>query len=165
LGNRSNQCLRNVLFLLGMELTKYELTPYLPYDLKFIGKGANKEIQVLTGIRNDAVLIKFNSVAFGDIEDILPILRPLSDLIPNTYDEYNVVDGIEDSILITMIESLPQHCDAYDEWMESYFDNPEPSRILQAPYEFIQVLFEQHYDVFDLISQGLAIDINTLKTP
>ncbi len=152
----------NVFKLLGMGLTKYELTPYLPYDLRFIGKGANKEIQTLTGIRNDAVLIKFNSTAFGDIEDILPILKPLSDLIPNTYDEYNVVDGVDDSMLIGLIQNLNQHCDAYEEWMDSYFDNPEPSRILQAPYEFIQVLFEQHYDVFDLIPQGLAIDINTI---
>ena len=46
-----------------------------------------------------------------------------------------------------------QHCDAYDEWMYIYMDDPTSNRILQAPYEVVQTLLEEHYDIF-----------NTLKT-
>ncbi|PCI28711.1 hypothetical protein COB55_03525 [Candidatus Wolfebacteria bacterium] len=35
--------------------------------------------------------------------------------------------------------------------------------ILDQSYEIVQKLIELHFDVFGLIDQGLAIDINTLK--
>ena len=35
--------------------------------------------------------------------------------------------------------------------------------ITKLDYESIQELLEEHYDVFGLIEEGLAIDINTLK--
>jgi hypothetical protein len=32
-----------------------------------------------------------------------------------------------------------------------------------CPYEILQWFFENHYDVFGLIEENLAIDINTLN--
>ena len=35
--------------------------------------------------------------------------------------------------------------------------------ITKLGYESIQELLEEHYDIFNLIEKGLAIDINTLE--
>lgn len=140
------------------ELTLKELAAYLPYGLKCqYGAVDDPEYGIMNGLDNymgcDEAQFKFLKCGLSLVK---PILRPLSDLIP-------VEDGeIDDYVLIQLVDSADQPCDAYDEWRDSYFDNPDPSRILQAPYEVFQELLKQHYDVFNLIPAGLAIDINSL---
>lgn len=52
-------------------------------------------------------------------------------------------------------------CDAYDEWWN--YQYPDFEKMMpNAPYEVIQKLFEWKIDVFNLIPNGLAVDINTL---
>lgn len=128
-----------------MKLELKHIAPYLPYGLRLTNSS-----HPMNG-RMCELLSKY------DYNTIRPILRPLSDLIPVEEDDIN------DMVLINLVNGADQHCDAYDEWRDSYLDNPEQMRILQAPYEVFEELIKQHYDVFGLIPAGLAIDVNTIK--
>lgn len=141
-----------------MELQFRHLAPYFPYglNLQFVVKGVVERTGKMTNVSHDLEMTHPTKIGldYYDSEHIWmfkPILRPLSDLIPCDDDEIN------DYVLIKIINNLPSHCDAYDEWRDSYFDNPIPERIMQAPYELLEYLFESHYDVFNLIPAGLAI--------
>lgn len=57
------------------------------------------------------------------------------------------------------------YCDAWAEWIEHIDDlieQPEGARILACPYDLMQLLLEEHYDMFGLIEAGSAVDIKTL---
>jgi len=136
-----------------MKLELKHLVPYLPYGLqmangKFVGG-------IITMNPHSASFKITCSDWWENISDekYKPILRPMSDL-ESPADGYSV-------ILEKMVREAENHCDVYDEWMDSYFEN-KGNRILQAPFEIIDELFKQHYDVFGLIPAGLAIDINTI---
>ena len=80
--------------------------------------------------------------------EIKPILRPLSELN---------VESIESTLFGKMSDNIA-------EWFK-YFDSDSQNKdiaILQAPYPVLEYCFENHFDVFSLIKNGLAIDINTL---
>lgn len=129
-------------------LTIKELSPYLPYGLKGVEtqKGSIKEllsIDLVSGLR------------VGDLkEDYMipiirfkPLLRPLSDLLQE-YDLQNGYEGWE------------------SEWIEHIWDfagKVEEANILACPYELMQDLLSKHFDIFQLIPKGLAIDLNTIK--
>lgn len=63
-------------------------------------------------------------------------------------DYYFVVEG---NFGFSIHCGSPNECGSYVTQVES------------LPYDLIQKLFEWHFDVFGLIEEGLAIDINTLK--
>lgn len=130
------------------------LSPYIPYNIN----GIYNLTDVVSSYKNETRIkvLTSDSCTFFLLY-CKPILRPMSDLIPIEDDEIN------DMVLIKLVNETAQHCDAYDEWRDSYFDNPEPERILQAPYEVFEELLKQHFYVFGLIEKGLAIDINTLE--
>ncbi len=54
-------------------------------------------------------------------------------------------DSVVDSIIEKIVKGSPQHCDAYDEWLKSFIDNPIPERIEQAPYEIVMELQKQGF--------------------
>ena len=151
-----------------MKLELKHLAPYLPYGLK---------IKEYSHRRGDYIIIPMGLTAKneqfcidGDIEygpktqtsigyvigdpEVKPILRPLSDLAR----DYGECGDICKSIAF-----LDGHCCAYDEWIDSFIDYPKQDRVIQAPYEIMEILFEHHFDVFGLIDAGLAIDKNTLS--
>lgn len=79
------------------------------------------------------------------------MLRPLSDLTEEReFGEYNMK-------LEEIVTESEQYCDAYDEWLEIFIDDPDTSIILQAPYEVVQELLKWHFDIFGLIDKGLSI--------
>jgi hypothetical protein len=133
----------------------YKVTPYLPYGLKCLHNGQPKEIM---GIRNYLGWCYVVNDDTGEtntpISACKAVLKPQSDLLPWDDGELN------DYVLIRLVENTDGHCDAYDEWRDSYFDNPTHERLLQAPYEVFIEMIKQHYDVYNLIPRGLAIDIN-----
>lgn len=86
------------------------------------------------------------------LQDIKPILKSLSWLTKD-------LSGSGQNIISWVVATAENHCDAYDEWLEIFIDNPIPDRLLQAPFEIVNYLFEKQYDVFDLICQGLAIEM------
>lgn len=119
------------------------LAPYLPYELPiepiykstFMG-GYNQRILDTSILDN-----------YG-LEEIKPILRPLSDLFNGNYkdilDEFSPI-SLENFKIAFLSELKPLN--AFD----------------KINYTIAVKLFENHFDLFGLIEKGLAIDINQLK--
>ena len=134
------------------KLTLEHLAPYFPYGLKGIvtDSSNNGSIETIIGLQGTEIITDFDC---AEMDIFKPILRPLSDF------EYGHISQIEDYL------GLGQWCDNYDKYFDAWFNDAESIQklVLQAPYEIIQFFFKNHFDVFGLIEQGLAIDINTLK--
>ncbi len=132
-----------------MKLEPKHLELYLLHELKVYDTYCNG-VRVLTGIiLNDSEPIK---IAFKQnrpnssrkISEVKPILKPLSYL---TKEEYNFIWNKEVEI----------------ECIEDFINlDPESRFTCKYSYLFWQYLFENHFDIFNLIEQGLAIDINTI---
>ncbi len=88
---------------------------------------------------------------YQPLSNVKPILRPLSDYNGphGWYDE----DQHEIHLSSTTENELFIH-----NILDDCTDIP-----IKAALDLLEILFEQHYDVFGLIEQGLAIDINTLN--
>lgn len=112
------------------------LAPYLPYRLKMV---TTKGQGIITG----STLYRMDTL------DLKPILRPLSDLTNEI--EHNgerFVPVIELGI-ITIDDIDHFNYKAFKHRYENYWIS--------------EFLFKWHFDCFDLIKKGLAVDINTLK--
>lgn len=126
------------------KLTIKELTPYLPYGLKFLETGFQK-IKEMDGI--DSSIIYFKDDMGNYFDEIKPILHPLSDLTSSNVSKVmrkyfcNEIEIERDLQKIGMLVYNPVYCS----------------------YSIIEALLSEHFDVFGLIEKGLAIDINTLK--
>ncbi len=146
-----------------LELTIEHLAPYLPYGLKLIDHMGNKcNISYLSTKR--IAFIDING--YGDVQKlnwryasgkIKPILRPLSDLTKEI--EVNVEKLIVADIIFPKEE------------YKTDFERKVDIGALQLQnaishsctfFSVVQVLFKYHFDVFGLIENNLAIDINTL---
>ena len=134
-----------------MKLELKHLAPYLPYELKvevldYKKDYVGKQYDTVIGVHQWDTLGKFWSVltlggAKPNINRVKPILRPLSDLRNKWFDlNINETDlDLED------IEGFG---------FRLYMNN----------YDDVLFLIEKHFDINNLIGQGLAIDINTLNT-
>ena len=131
-----------------MKLELRHLAPYLPYGLKYFidfedGDTACWKVEGLTiqEIFIDGYDCNYES------KNCKPILRPLSDLTKE-------IDKDEDVTFLDWIES------EYEIDVLAFIDSYS---IEKLPYEVMEYLFEWHFDIFNLIENNLAIDINTLK--
>ena len=131
------------------QLELKHLSPYLPYGLKLLVERIHHKFICHLVVSNNS-----NSLRNGLNANMLmeynakPILRPLSELN---------VESIESTLFGKMSDNIA-------EWFK-YFDSDSQNKdiaILQAPYPVLEYCFENHFDVFSLIKNGLAIDINTL---
>ena len=137
-----------------MKLTIEHLAPYLPYGLRVRYIDENNTA-ILIGITYIGNIIHgqldFNGVlGLYEFNDFEPILHPLSDLTKEI--EHNGEKFVPIEVL--------------DGYSSGWFggDLVRKGRdIYETPYASAQKLFEWHFDVFGLIEEGLAIDINTLK--
>jgi len=146
------------------------LAPYLPYGLRIDISYYNDEdddykvsgsydYPIVTGvdIRFDNLVCYYSrSSSYGiDItqeyamEHIKPILRPLSDLTKEI--EVNGEKFVPKDKLFLGDKS----------WI-NFKSSIKKYALHCEPYWIIQKLYEWHFDVFGLIEEGLAIDINTL---
>lgn len=124
-----------------MKLELKHIAPYLPYGLKY------KDIpEGFDGIRG----LNINNIDWC-LHNGKPILHPMSDLT-------------NDKLRIEMIKAEhSSHIDWTTDEREGWIEKYGRDRWLNdIPFVITQYLFEHHYDVFGLIPQGLAIDINTL---
>ena len=76
------------------------------------------------------------------LDEIIPILRKLSDFDNHKQEEMFEELGSDDRAEI--IEAI------------------EDGNVLYLRFDLIQFLLENHFDIFGLISEGLAVDINSL---
>ncbi len=138
------------------ELEAKYIYPYLDYELKcnlmgVIVKGTEHDdnpkpaILTITGISkmNDGtVFIQADDEEYHhehEIDEVFPILRPLSDLNIKKLSEY--YKDLMDADLERVVYEIKQ-------WP------------LLRNYLLCQWLFENHFDVFGLIDKGLAINKN-----
>jgi len=117
------------------------LGPYLPYGLE-----TKYELcKVIDSLNNRQNEIRDKLLTTENVDFVLryckPVFRPLSDLTKEIEVNGEMIKPIIANPKLPIQEYLHQI---------SYFD--------------MQVLFELHFDVFGLIDEGLAIDINTLKS-
>lgn len=135
------------------KLTIEHLASYLPYDLKIMYKGfivgmasihKNSDFSIETSPKIRGKKYLFN-------KDFKPILRPLSDLTEEI--EVNGKKFVPMDIL-----DKRNNMELHD-WFKE-FDRQELVNCL--PYWVVEFMLKWNFDVFGLIKDGLAIDINTL---
>lgn len=144
------------------ELELKHLAPYLPYGLScclmgefkkatqfddypqpkiFTIEGANKE--------NVEVFSLKTITDQWDYDEVFPILRPLSDLNKSDLDYiYFVIISTDSDMFGNRNE------------FEDFFNETNLEYLPMCIYDY---LLEHHFDVFNLIPNDLAIDINTLN--
>ena len=129
-----------------MKLELKYLAPYLPYQLKIIDKFNQIYTMTCSGVYGIRTFEK-------NILSLNPILRPLSDL-----HKYNQIgdNSFRDELLL---KSELQN-DFERDFITDYIDNLHFDKILYAPYSIIEKLLEWHFDIFNLIENGLAVDFN-----
>ena len=147
-----------------MKLTIEKLAPYLPYGLKIFNTSNNAK-EILSGIDTyiadnwktpqykDKTIVVYSSRDYSSmwsLSEIIPILRPLSDLTKEI--EHNGEKFVPSEEIWRYGEYIVKSED-----IEHLIEDP-----LTFDYWAVQKLFEWHFDVFGLIPEGLAIDINTL---
>ena len=113
------------------------LAPYLPYGLK--GKWDTVIASSIWELdceilEPDYTNLKNPVYSYFGKNPCMPILRPLSDLTTNAF------------VFKKDLEHIKIH-----------------KEVITMRYYVVEYLFQNHYDVFGLIEQKLAIDINTLK--
>lgn len=135
-----------------MKLELKHIIPYLLHEIMVKDEEIAQDYGLAgVNIPDDEILIYKET---GDIEPysielIKPILQSLS--------------GFNDNELVYVKEYIGhgKWCEAYDQYFDIWFDNaPNVHKlVLQAPYEIFQYFLSEHYDVFGLIDNGLAIEI------
>lgn len=118
------------------------LVPYLPYGLKVYVQDYGIEL-VIVFIKDEVITIEDNASFCG----IKPILRPLSDLTK----EIEINGEKLYPFIIYNDDDLDKKLIKFIKGDYSYS---------HLPYWIVQKLFELHFDVYGLIADGLAIDIN-----
>jgi len=146
------------------QLQLNHLAAYLPYKLKMMFPKSGRIIE-LTGLQDKVDgLILYNTTDTNYHTgnwNFKPLLRPLSDLIkdidingelmaPCDYFEYG--DENQDEIFRNASRDL-----------ETIGKNNLHHDIQFQPHGVIEKLFEWKFDVFGLIPQKLAIDVNSLS--
>ena len=137
-----------------MKLELKHIAPYLPYGLKEFHNGE------IIGIRNwDGLCAEF-AAPWGSINipigTIKPMLQSFSEMTKNPKE---IREDIENFI------GLGNWCDAYHDYLDMFFENHCVSDDAQkANYPIFQYFLFHNYDVFGLIPQGLAFDINTITS-
>ncbi|WON94737.1 hypothetical protein [Sphingobacterium sp. UGAL515B_05] len=129
-------------------LTLEHIAPYLPYGIRVkVGKTERN----LTAVSLDSTFV-FVSAWKGSrekemvsIEEIKPILRPLSDLT-------KVIEHNGERF----VPVVNLGWNSYDHILKS-------GTCINISYEYMVKLFKWHFDVFGLIEKGLAIDINSIE--
>ena len=122
-----------------MKLELRHLAPYLPYGLKC--QWFRTEDQTL--VTNELNITDYYWLIGR--QHFQPILRPMSDFKP----------GEGASTWAIEVDKMFN----YNVYMLSGYSHVKTERY---PYVVFNYLIENHFDVFDLIDKGLAIDINTL---
>lgn len=137
-----------------MKLEIGHLASYLPYGLNCVSNitGTGNKKGVITGIEpyndeNFKVLLKNYPVEYMLSCNCLPVLHPLEDFAKyiDILDEFS--DCELEKFNLSFFSTLGRPGDCYNS--VSY---------LQA-----NLMFEHHIDLFGLIYEGLAIDINTIN--
>lgn len=136
-----------------MKLELKHLAPYLPYQLEIeISNYKCDYVGIKRAVANgfyfigDSLHITYKGGSSGkDVDIFKPILRPLSDIqdTSSKWKEMASEMGLSNN--------------------DDYLIEKDIKSNQYLSYNFQTWLISNHFDVFGLIEQGLAIDINTLN--
>jgi hypothetical protein len=143
-----------------MELEIKHLAPYLPYGLKlqYVVREKVEKTGVLQSISHRDFETHPTRVSIEGLYNeehiwmFKPILRPLSDL-----NNEIVINGEKHQMWL-LINGQKALENGEIENMNGY-----QYSILELSYNKIQTILKFHFDIFNLIGQGLAVDINTIN--
>lgn len=162
-----------------MKIELNHITPYLPYGLKIQSTLGIKELHYDRFLDNKLMVIDVLKATFNE----KPILHPLPDLTKEIE-----VDG-EKFISIEKLLDIESQCNwsssdylsigvgRYEWWVRlkdsqtvfgynsitGFYSMVDSNfKLVHNQLKLFNKLFEWHFDVFRLIENGLAIDINTL---
>lgn len=151
-----------------------DIVSYLPYNLSIYYECKNDDTDdgiykldsIDLSLKGDESLKFKGSLGMYHIYHCKPILRPMTDLIkPIVVEGYN--NGYEFVPLLELIKT--ESPDDYDCVKYDYAagnitsDGLIMSDINRISYKGIDILNQWHFDYRDLISQGLAVNINDLN--
>lgn len=122
-------------------MTNKELTLYLPYDLQVLNNDRVETLNDIHAIETYHGSIWFTKTkegSFININKVKPLLKPLDTL--------------------TRIELEQQGFDSYIDYCTWEQVGKPIERLWKAPFNMIMYLISEHYDVFDLINQGIAVN-------
>ena len=139
-----------------------KIIPYLPYDLGFKAtdlESGEFEESCITEINFATAQIEVGATmySFDDIgsNELKPVLRPLEDLVKE------ISFNNKRFIPLTELKDSGLWCDAYDDWWD--LQEPDYKTMMRnCPYEIFDKLLEWNFDVFSLIDDGRAINMNKL---
>lgn len=144
-----------------------KLSPYLPFKLKVktIGLFEGDPVFIMTtdtAKTNDAPI-----QWVLDEDNIKPILHPLSDLpkvMSKLRDLFFKTSELKDGSA-SLTETLVYE-DGFKIKIEDYHYRGDSVHVYYkyiSDFEIYQKLLEWHFDIYGLIPEGLAIDVNTLN--
>lgn len=81
------------------------------------------------------------------------LLKPLEDLLIKNSDD--------ETELLSIVKESENTCDAFLDWYKYWALSKDLNTLVQAPYEVVEELIFQGYDVFSWIELGEALDTNT----
>lgn len=151
-----------------MTLEIKNLAPYLPYGLEGIATFLEDTIFIVDTLNTRRLRVigetKFgNNVPLGCfINEFKPILRPLSDLSKEILHNGEIVNVQKEIDFIQYGVDVYQYTDG-DIGLNIETANYSQQVDLLDGYRIAEILLKYHFDIFGLIPQGLAIDINTLN--
>ena len=144
-----------------MKLELKHLAPYLPYSVRYkaiwISSFKNQPDTVENRIMNTENIGTLYKKRYK-LKSAKPILRPLSDLTKEI--EVNGEKFVPEDILFIEYGAGYANKTAF---INDFMPNIIYTHYSQISYRIMQFLFEWHFDVFGLIENNLAIDINTLN--
>lgn len=148
-----------------MKLTVDKITPYLPHKVKCIPIGNHRYLKgglieiiglmTTNGYSDNSLVIVEEYENEYYLKDIQLALRPLSDLTKEIE-----VSGEKFVFSEWIIEHSSIGYDPIKELIKPL--RKDVRWINHCKYYIIQYLLQFHFDIFDLIKNNLAIDINTL---
>src|SRR5699024_1258683 len=145
------------------------IAPYLPYGLNvtFEGDDYIHEVVGLSISSKGVELISpFGDYGRADIEDCRLILRPLSDIHKEiVHNGKKVYPWREVNKLLNGEYNADYNNIEVNEYggLRIDFGDHSSGYDLRESYEVVQLLLEYHFDIFGLLDDGLAIDINELN--
>lgn len=147
-----------------MKLDIKHLAPYLPYGITLYVFGQTKladyivEAQRLTSDGSIYFAHDYNFIS-GNEDYFKPILRLLTDLTKEIEHNGDTFVPYEKILLYCNDESFSVNQKGIPlMYLDGSWEFPN-----NWTYEIMVLLFEWKFDVFGLIEQGLAIDLNTIK--
>ena len=161
-------------------LTFNQLAPYLPFGIRGVSKDENLGIELVKGYSTYGMNNNINlttNIDDIDIECFMPILRPLSDLtneIEHNGEKFIPIYRLAELFLYNDIHNHSlRKFEVRDNYILVTFGSQDgvnstitsvqiKTALFRMEYWQLEKLFEWNFDVFGLIPENLAIDINTL---